>query len=174
MDKLVKKDVDATLATKKKAEAFFKSFSAEVATAIEKGTVGYVWEPLKSWFEGFKRLEGLAKDALKKQVQHYGTPTNDKGSKKLRLEGGLVIPLVARKPEWDDKRVEALLRSKGLDPDKYMQVEKRYKTDAALLEPLIGPKLSLDELKACRGQATYALMPAKYENDGDEVVDADE
>jgi hypothetical protein len=57
------------------------------------------------------------------------------------------------------KTVEALLRAKGLQPDKYMGRKVVYEVDESMLQSLVDiGNITTDELEACRPPLAYNVM----------------
>lgn len=120
-----------------------------------------VYTDMKSWEDNLADLIKNARDRILALVQRDGEKVTDAGTMKLIVDD-VELSIQPRKTGYDDKKVEAMVRNKGLDPSKCMTPVLIFKADAKLLESLKGEgKVAQAELDACKHDLAYNVMTPK-------------
>lgn len=102
-------------------------------------------------------LEVLAKRQLIAYLKGYGKPHSDKGAMNATVDG-LFVKMHLTRTGHDPKKVEALLRAKGKDPQLYMVQKVSYgvpdegTTSYEKLSKVLG-----DELESCRYEESWTV-----------------
>ncbi len=124
-------------------------------------TVMKVHSQLKEWATLLENVERMTKAMLVDEVTRLGTVTTEKGSREL-VVGNKLLAIRPHKTGLDAKRVEALLRAKGLSVDELMDKKVTYiLNDTRLASAVDNGELTKDELETCRPETTWVLQPIK-------------
>lgn len=159
----------------------FKSLSAALERPdLTPGELAHFRDTSSFWGSGMKKLDETAKARQERLVREQGQVTSEKGSMEL-VQDGYRFPLRPKKTGYDDRKVEAMLRAKGLDPSVAMHRDwAPWETDATRLEELSKAQNMAEEmhnmsspttitqadLDACKYPLEYAvLQPEKVEED---------
>lgn len=166
---------DAIDLAKAHVSDLFKSLSAALERPdLTPGELAHFRDTSSFWGSGMKKLDETAKARQERLVREQGQVTSEKGSMEL-VQDGYRFPLRPKKTGYDDRKVEAMLRAKGLDPSVAMhRPEAPYETDADRLEALAHrtwdingadiPTITQADLDACKYPLEYAvLQPEKVE-----------
>lgn len=176
---------DAIDLAKAHVSDLFKSLSAALERPdLTPGELAHFRDTSSFWGSGMKKLDETAKARQERLVREQGQVTSDKGSMEL-VQDGYRFPLRPKKTGYDDRKVEAMLRAKGLDPSVAMhRPEAPYETDVDRLEALaksggivvpagvnganepLARQVSITEadLAACKHELEYAvLQPEKVQ-----------
>lgn len=107
------------------------------------------------------RLAEDTQDALKQRALLYlnvhGQVVTEKGSRQARV-GGFTVTAVPTRTGLDPKKVEPLLRRRGLEPSAHMKSTIKYDVDQARIDRLVAEgKLQPADVEACRYDKTYRL-----------------
>lgn len=106
-----------------------------------------------------EKLYDLGRERTLKYLQEYGERF---GSGSLRAHvGDYKLEAVTTGTGYDDKKVEALLRTKGYDPSVGMDATITYKTNPEKL----ARALSDNELSACKKEQAYRVNAPKLVNE---------
>lgn len=107
----------------------------------------------------------IAKASMKKLVEEQGQQ-KEEGLSKSMVMGNYQVDIRPVNTKLDSKKVEALIRAKGIPIDKAMDQEISYKiNESKLQELIIRKKMTADELESCRHELKYSLQPPKKIND---------
>jgi hypothetical protein len=148
---------------------------------LPSGELAHMRDTFQFWSNGMKEMDGLAKERQRERVLKEGSVVTSKGSMEL-VEDGWRFQLRPQKTGYDDRKVEAMLRAKGLPPEFAMhKPDVPYETDVARLEALASRgEMKFDpeipgknpypvtitqaDLDACKYELTYAvLQPERVE-----------
>ena len=124
-----------------------------------------VFDQLKTYKDTVEDMEKLAKDRLLAYVREAGVRISEAGS--LRAEvAGYSVEATVRNSGYDPKKVQVLLRSKGLGPEAGCDATVTYKPNVTKLDGLvIDGKLNATELEGCRFTPEYNLKRPTRTND---------
>ncbi len=104
-----------------------------------------------------KGLEPVAKQRMIEMLKKDGQQTTDKGSMEAQV-GGWKLSMSPTRTGIDPKKLEARLRSKQVDPAKYMRQTISYAIDEDKLNSLIDKRvMSNDELVDCRYEESWTV-----------------
>ena len=120
-------------------------------TNLPDNVMGLAWGKVKEWAKAMETIEDIAKKKMASAVQARGVKDPDtKGTMRLEVGDGMVVPIRPWRTGIDDKKLEAMLRAKGLDPERGMDTVVTYKKNDTKLGTLIGEKvITSDELAQC-------------------------
>lgn len=118
-----------------------------------------------------RTTEKLAEDAGKVlkplivgTVKARGKRETDAGTMRLTL-GDYKLEIQPMSTALDEKKVEALLRAKGMNPNTHMDTVIKYKVNQGKLDTLVSEgKLSKDELEGCKPAENWKVMTPKKED----------
>lgn len=127
-------------------------------TSLPTPVLVETFDQLKGYEDAVADVVGVARGKLLDIVKAQGS-----GDSSLKLNvGGYEVSARPRKTGLDAKKLEALLRAKGMDPAAHMTTKVTYEVDAAKAEVLVGMgKLTSDELNTCIPPLEYNLMRPK-------------
>lgn len=113
---------------------------------------------LKRYEANIESVVKMARDRVEQVLRSQGTQDAETGT--LHLDaGGWKLEARPRSVKHSAKTVEALLRAKGLSPEKYMQRKVVYEVDESMLSSLVDiGNITQDELEACRPPLAYNIM----------------
>jgi uncharacterized protein (UPF0335 family) len=139
---------------------------ATVADAFSGGEI--VPEKLAQGWVIIKQIEDAVENTVKvakKQVETFvlkhGTRVTDAGTMRTEV-GGIQLEVRPTRTGFDPKKVEALMRAKELDLNRYMDAEVVYKLNAGKLADAVSKgKLTAAELETCRYEPSYAVQKPK-------------
>jgi hypothetical protein len=116
------------------------------------------FDQLKGYEDALADVVGVARGKLLDIIKEQGS-----GDSSLKLTvGGYEVSARPRKTGLDAKKLEALLRAKGIDPSSYMTTKVTYEVDPPRAEALVQlGKLTQDELNTCIPPLEYNLMRPK-------------
>lgn len=116
------------------------------------------FDMLKGYEDAVSDVAGVARGKLLDLLKEQGS-----GESSLKLTvGGWELSARPRKTGLDAKKLEALLRAKGIDPTNYMTTKVSYEVDPARVPLLTADgKLSQAELDTCVPPTEYNLMRPK-------------
>jgi hypothetical protein len=127
---------------------------------------------VKKYHDALDKTKKTVSDHLKKLVETEGQAVPETTMKRA-LFGGYQLEIRATNTKLDGDKVEAMLRAKGLPPEKWMVQEVSYSVDEEKLKELVAKKkLTPDEVESCRHELKYALQPVKKVSDEHERGDA--
>jgi len=124
----------------------------ELSTEVTAPRMAEIVRQLTTWEEDIAALAKAGKQRLLELVEDKGEVVTEKGTKVYEADGW---HLEARpwRTGFDSKKVETMLRAKGLEPDTHMNIKVSYEVDEV--------KLKLLQLN---GRVTEAEMDlAKYD-----------
>jgi hypothetical protein len=174
------------MATKKKVvQSITKREPDALASieAIEKGSIR-LWQAFASQLSNLtpeqyphalqfiKVTEKLTEDAAKllkpmviELVKGQGNKATDLGTMRLNV-GGFTLEIQPNSTgKLEEKKVEALLRAKGLDVETHMDAVVTYEVNESKLNAAMkAGRLSKDELDTCRKGESWKLMSPKKES----------
>lgn len=129
---------------------------------------GEVLTTIKS-FEGVLEAAQVNLDnKIKALVQANGKVETEKGTKRLEV-GGYTLGIVPTRTGYDPKRVEALLRAKGHQPDVGMDPVITYRVNETRLKGGVAlGQLTEDELETCRYDLKFKVEVTKAKEEQDE------
>lgn len=107
------------------------------------------------------KLSDETGEALKQRALLYlnvhGQQVTDKGSRQARVDGFLLKAIPTR-TGLDPKKVETLLRRKGMEPSAHMRSTIKYEVDAERMDKLVmDGKLSTQDVEACRYDKSFRV-----------------
>lgn len=116
------------------------------------------FDMLKGYEDAISDVAGVARGKLLDLLKEKGS-----GESSLKLTvGDWELSARPRKTGLDAKKLEALIRAKGIDPTNYMTTKVTYEVDPARTELLIADgKLTQAELDTCVPPIEYNLMRPK-------------
>ena len=116
------------------------------------------FDMLKGYEDAISDVAGVARGKLLDLLREQGS-----GESSLKLTvGGWELSARPRKTGLDAKKLEALLRAKGIDPTMYMTTKVSYEVDPARVPLLTADgKLTQAELDTCVPPLEYNLMRPK-------------
>ena len=124
---------------------------------ITPNDVSAVYLQLKNVEDVLKDIGSLARDRLLAYIKQEGEPISEGGSLKARL-GEYEVCAIIRSAGYDAKKVQQMLRSKGLDATAGCDTEIKYKPNPDKLEALVDTgRLTRDELKLCKVDPDYRV-----------------
>jgi hypothetical protein len=139
----------------------FKALAGLLATDQPPEVLSQVFDTLKEWSSNISDLEKNARTRLLEAIQEKGEVKTEAGSKTLEV-GGWLLELRPQRGGYNAKKVEALIRAKGLEPKRYMVQEVIYKLDTELLNQAVAQAaLTPAELETCKDEQTFALQRPK-------------
>lgn len=104
-------------------------------------------------------LKGAAKQRITERLQSEGKKVTEKGTLRLSDDSGWTFEARPTNTGFDPKRVESLVRAKGLDPRQYMQTVLTFKIDTDGMSRLQKDgHATEDELETCRYPLSYTVM----------------
>ena len=116
---------------------------------------------LKQIEDAVDKVAKVARTQVLELVRKSGQVFTDAGSIRAQF-GEFVVEARPTRTGYDPKRVEALLRAKELDLQRYMDAEVVYKLNTGKLADAVAKKkISADELETCRYEPSYALQKPK-------------
>lgn len=149
--KLASKIMDAAL------KAMAKTLSLELSPPM----LADVYDQLTNWSTYMEQLVGNAKGRIKSAVLDQGRVTTEKGSRTLSM-GGWDLSIRPHKTGTDGKKLEALLRAKGLDPGVAMRQTISYAPDAEKISAaIVAGKLTDADVAACAYDLNWAVQSPK-------------
>lgn len=167
---MVKQQTKATSAIVPRPDVMVAGALASFAQALTKlaiekvpGTLSLV----KSWKDALDVCEEQLKSRLLDLIATDGNVKTEKGSKELVVNG---YKLTSR--PWrtgiDAKKLETMLRARGLNVAKYMDAQVSYGVNESKLDLLLAEGgVDADELKTCEYPVKMVLMaPKKVDEDG--------
>lgn len=134
---------------------------------LASGDLAHMRDTFKFWSSGMSEMDKLAKERQRERVLAHGTVLPETKGSKVLEEDGWRFTLRPTKTGYDDRKVEAMLRAKGLDPEVAMhKPEVPYTCDDARLEALLGktwegdlaPTITQADLDACKVEVSYAVL----------------
>lgn len=123
---------------------------------------------VKSLGKVFEENERALRNNLLEYIKSHGQPINENGSLEAQVEG-YRLPANRTPPKYDDKKVEGMLRSKGIPVVAGMRSVEVYETDVVKLERLLTLEpgtsyfglVTLAELEACKTTEKWAVQEPK-------------
>jgi len=116
-----------------------------------------VYTQLKGIEDILTDMGKLARDRLLAYVKSEGTQVTEGGSLKASF-GNFEVSAIVRSAGYDAKKVQVMLRSKGLDATAGCDTEIKYKPNPDKLEALVSTgKMTAQELKSCKADVEYRL-----------------
>jgi hypothetical protein len=104
-----------------------------------------------------KGLEPIAKQRLIAMVKEQGTAVTDKGTMEAIVEGWR-FRMKPYRTGIDPKKLEKLIRAKGLNPDNYMSKVISYSFDETGANKLVDTKkMTADELESCHYEESWTV-----------------
>lgn len=138
-----------------------KALSAVMSTPLTAPQKVELYDTLKDTSDGMKKLTDAAKALVVEEASKAGELVGDKGTKVARI-GGFIAEVRYTGGGMDDKKLEALLRAKGIEPKKYMTEEVSYSvSEEKLAKALKAKVLSPEEVESCKKARVPALQPLK-------------
>lgn len=128
-----------------------------------------VYGQLKQIEDAVKDMTSMARDRLLAFIREEGVKVTESGSLRAQF-GGFEIEAKVRNTGFDPKKVQILLRQKGMGPEAGMDATITYKPNADKLNTLVRQAyLTAVELEACRFDVEYNLQrPTRVEVNVDE------
>ena len=125
-------------------------------------------ELMASFQDAFDRL----KDHAKKHIVEHGEAVEGTGGKTVYAEGW-TWPVTVHTPEGtlDDKKVEAMLRAKGFNPETFMEKVVKLKAVREKLDDVEG--IRLVDLQACEKEAVWSLQAPRKATEKGEIQRSD-
>jgi hypothetical protein len=125
---------------------------------------------LAALFEKVKEAELVVEhihDMIRKRVIEVVAQKQNKApGAAFKLQAGPYLLEVRTRDNVDPKRLEGMLRAKGLNPADFMDSETKYKVRADGIDTLLhAGHLSLEELESCRKSDSYTVMSPKRVTD---------
>lgn len=116
------------------------------------------FDMLKGYEDALSDVAGVARGKLLDMLKEQGS-----GESSLKLTvGEWELSARPRKTGLDSKKLEALLRAKGIDPAAYMTAKVTYEVDPTRTELLTREnRVTQDELNTCIPPTEYNLMRPK-------------
>jgi hypothetical protein len=156
------KSSGVALIDKKSLETGLKSLAKAVGS-MTKDTSGEVLAAIGSMVKLAEEYEKMAKGFVKELLIKEGKVVTEAGTRRLSA-GGYVLEIQPVSTGLDHAKVEAMLRSKSIDPISGMDVEMKFKVNEGKLADLLKrKKLTNEELENCKKDESYKVMPAKKE-----------
>lgn len=152
------------------AKSVFVALATVVSEALAKPeTYGPLFSLLKKTKETVEGLHNSMRDAIKEYTLANGEQTTE-GGQLVATVGNWKLTLRPRaKPgTLDAKKVEGLLRSKGLNPDEWMDPTISYAVNEEKWQTLIQRKrVSADESTGCEKDLEYNVMAPTLDGQGE-------
>lgn len=118
---------------------------------------------VRSFGRVIEDTEAVLKQRIVEWLKTNGTQTTEKGTLQARV-AGYVMEIQPTRTGMDGKKLEALLRAKGLDPSLGMDAKVSYTpNEGKLADAVRVGKLSEDELATCQYDTSYRLITPKKE-----------
>jgi len=139
--------------------ALATALSADLAP-VELGRVILVVKKIQ---DTSKALYENGRERMLQVVSTQGAVTTDNGTRALDVDG-IHLEARPRSGGFDDRKIEAMLRAKGLSPEKWMLPTVTYSYDEGMMRQAVtAGSVTTDELEACRKPATFNLHIAERE-----------
>lgn len=117
------------------------------------------------FIDTMKKLSEHTRDMLKARVIELVTKNGKKvteaGTMRMPM-AGLVMEIQPTGNGYDPKKVEALIRAKGLDVEHYMDKEIKYSINEGKMKS--AKKITHDEWETCRKEQGWKMMSPEKEN----------
>jgi len=108
-------------------------------------------------------IEKVAKGRVLELVTHKGEVVTDKGTRRY-VEDGYVFEARPSRSGTDPKKLEALFRAKGLDPERGMDTVITYKvSEHKLFHAIERGDLTTAEVEACKYEESWTVLTPKQE-----------
>ncbi len=157
MTKAIKKVAASALDTpKSKMEDGLRKLATYVSGPLTSGQRAEVYEVLAVWEKSIKGVKEVVRTNMLQLLQDIGTVKSEKGTLVCEVDGW-AFEARPQNTGFDDEKVEALLRSKKLDPEEHMTQTISFKTDPIKL----GRVLTNEEIKSCKKEMSYAVQTPK-------------
>jgi hypothetical protein len=148
-------------------EALASRFDASVK--LKPAELAEAFVAAKDFKGVIERIEKVGRDRVLEIVTTKGEVVPDtKGSRTL-VNNGWKLEARAQGGALDEKKVEALLRAKNLDPTRGMDAVITFTANTEKLSQLVmDGALHLDELETCKKPITYAVQTPKRIEEGED------
>jgi hypothetical protein len=157
----------ALLPAAKLGDLFIKRVSSVLGTEkVDPPVLIETFDAVKQFEDGWESLGEMARDRVKQTAKELGRQKLDDSGKPtttILLEAGeWEQELRSRGQPVDEKKLEALIRSKGKDPNLFMQQVVIFKVDQHKLAWAVENKLLTQaEVDACKKPLEYNVMRPK-------------
>lgn len=129
-------------------------------STLAPAQLSMTYNAIRDWKDNLDALAENAKTRLVALAKE-GATVSDAGTKR-NIVDGWVLEVRPAGAIWDDARVMALLKGKGLSIDKYMKTTVKHAVDETKLAVLVETgKLTEAEVAACKKERSYALQPPR-------------
>lgn len=113
---------------------------------------------LGNWSDALEAMQASVKQAIRVLVAQRGDRVEGTASLALRLPGA-TLRIKPHRTGYDSKKVEALLRSHGIDPSVGMDADVKWKANADKLAMLQGQgRFTEDHLASCKYDLSWDVM----------------
>lgn len=142
------------------------SLSETIGKLAKPDSLGRCLVELKQLESAIQDIRGGVEDKVKTILLEQGEQTTEKGSRALTVNG-ITVTMRPTRTGIDSKKLERLLRIKGLKLTDYMdeQVTVTYKVNMSKVEmSTVAGKLTDDELEQCKYDESWSLQPVRRED----------
>lgn len=150
-----------TEASSKLGDSALRAVADLLSMDLTPGAIGAIHAQLGAWEKNIKDLQSNTKQRLVALLKDKGQVVTNKGSRELLVDG-YRIRCKPYRSGVDPKKLEALVRAKGLDPEQIMQQVITYDLDPVKLGIAVEKKLiSSDEAATCVYDESWTLETPK-------------
>ena len=144
------------------------SLARAAGNAVTPATVAPMYGLIAEWVEALEATKELLRSRIIDILEKDGEVVTDKGARSAELNGWH-FEMRPQKTGPDSKKVEALLRAKGLSPAEWMDTDLKYKASTEKLAKAVGAGvLSEAEAQTCNYDLHYAVIsPKKVSTDNE-------
>lgn len=139
----------------------FKQMAHLLSLDLTPPALAGAFDTLKDWDDVVSDLIKSARERLLTLLKSDGEKTTDAGTLRLNVDGW-ALEARPQSTNYDAKRLEALLRAKGLSVDTYMTREVSYSVSPDGVARLLADGVAtLDELNTTKPEARFNVMRPK-------------
>lgn len=137
----------------------------EMASVLSVGTLApetltKVIQTVKTYEKAIEKLTEVYKARYLNHLKEKGV-AGETGTLTARV-GAYTWEARVQSNKYDEKRIEALVRAKGMEPEDHMDAHITYKVNEAKLDKAIERGLlKREDVEACRAERRYAVQQPK-------------
>jgi hypothetical protein len=145
-------------------DQFFIRLAREIQAVTSNDQLAACMDRMASWTDSLDKLQTFVRTKVKEIVERYGEVTTEKGSKVLQTDN-YEIPMRPTRTGTDPKKLERLLRNKGVDVSAAMDASITYKVNTDKIKTCLQNRMLTDEeIETCEYDKSYTLLPVKRIN----------
>lgn len=142
-------------------DQFFIRLAKEIKAISSNEQLVACLTRMTDWGKSLEQLEGFVKNRVLELVSKNGQLSGEKGSKVLKV-GDYELPIRITRTGTDPRKLELLLRNRGLDVQIAMDMSITYRVnDSKIKECLSNGTLTTDDLTKCEYEKSYSVMPPR-------------